>query len=125
MSAATFRELLISEPVVAHAVLCYFAAKIRELTTRVYELSAFAVSNRIRSEVLRLARLASGQGRIAQIDAAPTHAEIAAKTSTHREAVTREFNRLSRLGIIEQRGRTLTVKDLKRLDAMVHDVTGE
>jgi CRP/FNR family cyclic AMP-dependent transcriptional regulator len=125
MSAAAFRELLLSEPVVAHAVLRYFATKIRELTTRVYELSALAVSNRIRSEVLRLARLAPGQGRIAQIEAAPTHAEIAAKTSTHREAVTRELNRLSRLGIIEQRGRTLTVKDLKRLDAMVHDVTGE
>lgn len=125
MSAATFRELLMSEPVVAQAVLRYFATKIRELTTRVYELSALAVSNRIRSEVLRFARLAPGQGRMAQIDAAPTHAEIAARTGTHREAVTRELNRLSRLGIIEQRGRTLTIKDINRLADMVHDVTGE
>lgn len=125
MSAATFRELLRSEPVVTQAVLRYFATKIRDLTTRVYELSALAVSNRIRSEVLRLARLAPRQGRTVQIDAAPTHAEIAGRTSTHREAVTRELNRLSRLGIIEQRGRTLAIKDINRLADMVHEVTGE
>lgn len=125
MSAATFRELLRSEPIVAEAVLRYFATKIRDLTTRVYEFSVLAVSNRIQSEVLRLARLASRKGTTAHIDTAPTHAEIASRTSTHREAVTRELNRLSRLGIIEQQGRTLTVKDIDRLAAMVHELTGE
>jgi CRP/FNR family cyclic AMP-dependent transcriptional regulator len=125
MSGSAFRELLHSEPAVAQAVLRYFAAKIRDLTTRVYELSALAVGNRIRSEVLRLARSSSRQAKSARIDMAPTHAEIASRTSTHREAVTRELNRLSRFGIIEQRGRTLTVKDIDRLAAMVHEVTGE
>jgi CRP-like cAMP-binding protein len=125
MSSAGFRELLRSEPAVAEALLRYFAAKIRDLTTRVYEFSALAVSNRIQSELLRLARLAAATGRSAHIDPAPTHAEIASRTSTHREAVTRELNRLSRLGVIEQHGRALTVKDVDRLAAMVHEVTGE
>jgi len=125
MSAATFRELLWSEPALAATLLQYFARKTRDLTTRIYEFSALAVNNRIQAEVLRLANLASRQGRTAYIDPAPTHAEIASRTSTHREAVTRELNRLSRLGIIEQVGRTINVKDVKRLGALVREVTGE
>jgi len=51
-----------------------------------------------------------------------THAEIASRTSTHREAVTRELNRLAKLGIIEQRNRMLFVKDVSRLRALVHPI---
>jgi CRP-like cAMP-binding protein len=83
MSAAAFRELLESEPVVCQSVLRYFATKIRDLTRRVYEFSALAVSNRIQAEVLRLAMSAPRQGEAAHIDLAPTHAEIASRTSTH------------------------------------------
>lgn len=75
--------------------------------------------------MLRLAGLVPRQGRTARIDAAPTHAEIASRTSTHREAVTRELNRLSRLGVIAQQGRTLIVKGIERLTAMVHEAAGE
>jgi CRP-like cAMP-binding protein len=125
MPAAIFRELLQSEPALAQALLRDFARRVRDLTTRVYEFSALAVSNRIQSEVLRLSSLVPRQGRTVRIDAAPTHAEIASRTSTHREAVTRELNRLSRLGVIAQRGRTLIVKDIERLAAMVHEVAGE
>jgi CRP-like cAMP-binding protein len=125
MPAAIFRELLQSEPALAQALLQDFARKVRDLTTRVYEFSALAVSNRIQSEVLRLAGLVPREGRTARIDPAPTHAEIASRTSTHREAVTRELNRLSRLGVIAQQGRTLIVKDVERLAAMVHEAAGE
>jgi len=83
------------------------------------------VNNRIQAEVLRLANLAPREGRAARIGAAPTHAEIASRISTHREAVTRELNRLSRIGIIERRDDALLVKDVDRLAAMVHEVTGE
>jgi predicted transcriptional regulator len=74
---------------------------------------------------LRLAKLAPQEGKASVIEGAPTHAEIASRISTHREAVTRELNRLSRLGIIERRGSNLIVKDVARLAAMVHEVTGE
>jgi CRP-like cAMP-binding protein len=125
MPAVAFREVLQSDPAVAMSVLRHVVMKVRELTTRVYEFSALAVSNRIQAELLRLAKLAPREGKAARIGAAPTHAEIASRTSTHREAVTRELNRLSRIGLIERRGRTLLVKDLDRLAAMVHEVTGE
>jgi CRP/FNR family cyclic AMP-dependent transcriptional regulator len=55
------------------------------------------------------------EGKSARISAPPTHSEIASRISTHREAVTRELNRLSRLGIIERKGGAILVKDVKRL----------
>jgi CRP-like cAMP-binding protein len=125
MTAHAFREVLLSEPTVAQALLRQFVTKIRDLTTRVYEFSALAVSNRIQAEVLRLAMLAPRNGGTAHISAAPTHAEIASRISTHREAVTRELNRLSRIGILERRGDGLFVKDVERLAEMVHAATGE
>ena len=125
MPGSTFRELLQSEPGLAQALLPRLTKTIRALTTRVYEFSTLAVNNRIQAELLRLTSLASKDGRSARIVPAPTHVEIASRVSTHREAVTRELNRLSRIGIIERRSGTLLVKDVDRLAEMVHDATGE
>jgi CRP/FNR family cyclic AMP-dependent transcriptional regulator len=125
MPASSFRELLDMEPALARALLPHLVAKIRALTTRVYEFSTLAVNNRIQAELLRLATLAPREGRSARISPAPTHLEIASRVSTHREAVTRELNRLARLGLIERRGGALHVADVERLAAMVHEATGE
>jgi len=125
MPAASFREVLETEPGVAQALLPQLVMKIRALTTRVYEFSTLAVNNRIQAELLRLANLASKDGKSARIVPAPTHVEIASRISTHREAVTRELSRLSRIGIIERKGAALIVKDIERLSEMVHDATGE
>jgi CRP/FNR family cyclic AMP-dependent transcriptional regulator len=125
MPGSTFRELLQSEQGLAQALLPRLTKTIRALTNRVYEFSTLAVNNRIQAELLRLASLGSKDGKSARIVPAPTHVEIASRVSTHREAVTRELNRLSRIGIIERRGGTLLVTDIDRLAAMVHDATGE
>jgi len=125
MPGSSFRELLQSEPGLAQALLPRLVKTIRALTTRVYEFSTLAVNNRIQAELLRLASLGPKEGKAARIVPAPTHVEIASRVSTHREAVTRELNRLSRIGIIERRGGTLLVKDVERLAEMVHDATGE
>jgi len=125
LSGPAFRELLQQEPAVVLALLRQFVAKIRTLTTRVYEFSALAVGNRIQAELLRLAKMSPQEGKSARISAPPTHSEIASRISTHREAVTRELNRLSRLGIIERKGTAILVKDVERLTGMVQEVTGE
>ena len=114
-----------SEPGVAQALLPRLVKTIRALTTRVYEFSTLAVNNRIQAELLRLASLGPREGKSARIVPTPTHVEIASRISTHREAVTRELNRLSRIGVIERQGGRLLVKDVDRLAEMVHDVTGE
>jgi CRP-like cAMP-binding protein len=125
MSAEEFRKLLLTEPIVMQAVLRALVRNIRILTKRVYEFSTLAVSNRIQAELLRLASIAPREGQGARIDPAPTHSEIASRVSTHREAVTRELNRLSRIGIVERKKGMLIVTDLSRLAAMLHDMTGE
>jgi CRP/FNR family transcriptional regulator, cyclic AMP receptor protein len=125
MSAKEFRKLLQTEPVVAYAVLKGLVRNVRSLTKRVYEFSTLAVNNRIQAELLRLARLAPREGHSARLEPAPTHADIASRVSTHREAVTRELNRLSRMGIIERQKGSLIIWDLDRLAAMLHEMTGE
>ena len=125
MPGSTFRELLHSVPGLAQALLPRLTKTIRALTTRVYEFSTLAVNNRIQAELLRLATLGCKDGKSARIVPAPTHVEIASRVSTHREAVTRELNRLSRIGIVDRRGGTLVISDIDRLALMVHQATGE
>src|SRR6476646_1256323 len=125
LPGAAFRELIRSEPVVAQALLPHLVMKIRALTARVYEFSTLAVSNRIQAELLRLARLGERGGKSARIAPAPTHTEIASRVSTHREAVTREFARLSRAGLIDRERNALLVKDVEWLAEMVHAATSE
>jgi CRP/FNR family transcriptional regulator, cyclic AMP receptor protein len=125
LPAEAFRELLRTEPRVAQVLLPQLVTKIRALTTRVYEFSTLAVKNRIQAELLRLANLAPRDGKRARIAPVPTHVEIASRVATHREAVTRELNRLSRIGVIERESGALVVKDVDRLAELVHAVTGE
>lgn len=120
-----FRQLIESEPVVALAMLPQLVSKIRALTTRVYEFSTLAVSNRIHAELLRLANLGVKEGKSSCISPAPTHAEIASRVSTHREAVARELARLSRIGLVERQHDVLLVKDVNRLAEIVHEAIGE
>jgi len=125
MSGKEFRKLLGTQVDVAQAVLKGLVRNVRSLTKRVYEFSTLAVNNRIQAELLRLASLAHREDKGARLEPAPTHAEIASRVSTHREAVTRELNRLAKIGIIVRQNGTLLVRDLNRLAAMVHEVTGE
>jgi CRP/FNR family transcriptional regulator, cyclic AMP receptor protein len=125
ISGASFRKLLLNEPHVAQALIKNLVRNVRSLTKRVYEFSTLAVNNRIQAELLRLASLAPQQGKSALLNPAPRHSEIASRISTHREAVSRELNRLSRIGIIERENGTLVIKNVDRLAAMLHEMTGE
>jgi CRP-like cAMP-binding protein len=106
-------------------LLEHFVGEIRELTTRVYEFSTLAVRYRIQAELLRLARLAGSEGKTARIVPAPTHEEIASRTSTHREAVTRELNRLAKMGVLDQLNRELWIRDIDRLAGLVDAAIGD
>jgi CRP-like cAMP-binding protein len=125
MPATAFRALLRSAPSVTLAVLEQLVRRTRAVTNRVYELSTLHVDHRIQAELLRLANLARCVGKSAPIVPAPTHVEIASRVGTHREAVTRELNRLTRIGIIQRQGDALLVTDVNRLAEMLHDATGE
>jgi CRP/FNR family cyclic AMP-dependent transcriptional regulator len=125
IGSTLFRELMETDNAFMHAVMHHLVTMLRSLTARVVEFSTLAVTNRIHSEILRMASSSNPGGELYEINPAPTHSEIAGRISTHREAVSREISRLKQLGIVATRGRALVVKDLPRLERMVHDATGE
>lgn len=125
MPAETFRDVLRRHPEVSSKVLEQLANLVRNLSHRVFEFSVLAVKNRIHAELLRLARRGEVDGNRAVISPAPTHSNIASRVSTHREAVTRELNQLSRDGLIARGDGTLVISDISRLAQMVEEITGE
>ena len=78
MPGSSFRELLQSEPGLAHALLPRLVKTIRALTTRVYEFSTLAVNNRIQAELLRLASFGPREDKSARIVPAPTMSRLPA-----------------------------------------------
>ncbi len=125
MPADVFLDLLRNDPEVSASISRQLAGLVRSLTERVFEFSTLAVKNRIHAELLRLGRDHMEGENTAVISPVPTHAEIAARVSTHREAVTRELNALERAGLIERHGGTLIIPDFARLARMVEEVLGE
>ena len=124
LSGEAFWQVLREQPEVAAVTLKRLVANVRALSERVFEFSTLTVNNRIQAELLRLAYAHLQDENYAVIAPAPTHAEIASRVSTHREAVTREISRLAQVGVIERRTGTLVVLDVARLRRMVADVLG-
>ena len=124
MASATFHDVLRGHPQVAFAVLCGLTELVRHLSDRVVEFSTLGVNNRIHAELLRLTRDYPRDGREVEITHPPTHADIASRVSTRREAVTKELSRLTDAGLIARRGRSLVVCDVERLGQMIQDVKG-
>ena len=115
LSRKDYWQLINSYPSVAAATLKRLAGMVRFLVDRVYQYGALDVSSRIRMEILRLAEENQFEENKVSIRNFPTHREIASRINTHREAVTRELNDLTRAGIIKQDKRILTVLDLSKL----------
>jgi CRP/FNR family transcriptional regulator, cyclic AMP receptor protein len=127
MSAELFWDVLRRHEAVRAATLRRLTRIIRSHQQRVVEFSTLPVRSRIHAELLRLARLSPpGPDRTsAVILPAPTHAEIASRISTHREAVTRELNELARAKLVEKRGGALIIRNIGVLAGMVEEMLEE
>ena len=119
ISGREYWRLIDRYPSVAKATMKRLVSMIRFLIDRVYQYGALDVKDRVRMEVLRLARENMSNEDIADITNFPTHREIANRVNTHREAVTRELNELTRMGLIEQNQRVLTVKTVAGLTELL------
>lgn len=115
MSGKEFAEVVHRYPEVAEAVMRKLVRIIRKLSERVYLYDALDVKDRVRNEILHLARRNMTGPNTAVIPNMPKHAEIASRIDTHREAVTRELNVLSQRGLIRRKSRELTVTDVAGL----------
>jgi CRP/FNR family transcriptional regulator, cyclic AMP receptor protein len=112
-----FRRLLEREAALGVALAGHLVKRARALSERIFEFSTFPVASRVRLELLRLARPAPpGTDRIV-IKPAPTHQEIAARISTHREAVSREIADLAHRKIVVSGRQTIEIVSLRALRA--------
>jgi CRP/FNR family transcriptional regulator, cyclic AMP receptor protein len=115
MTSKNFFELLRGNGAVSTRLVELLVAKIRAMSERVFEVSALSVRERLRRELLRLAAEGQRQGKMIVIKPAPTHYEIAARIGSHREAVTREFNRLETESLLEVSRRQISILDVEKL----------
>jgi CRP/FNR family transcriptional regulator, cyclic AMP receptor protein len=119
MPPAIFRDVVHRYPEVCDQLLLLLASQVRMLANRVNELSAYDVRSRIHAELLRLSRPGRAGDKQAVISPPPTHAELAARVGSHREAVTRELNSLKRAGLLESRRGALVLVDRAQLAALI------
>jgi CRP/FNR family transcriptional regulator, cyclic AMP receptor protein len=115
MNAKDFMACIEQSPAVGLWLSRALASSVRRLTEKVFELSALNVQARIHCELLRLAQKGERRDGTIEVRPAPTHAELANRIGTHREAVTRELGVLSERGIIRYGRRSLMILDLARL----------
>lgn len=119
------RSLLQHHWPVCERLLHGLAAALRDLTERVYALSALSVQQRLIAELLRLAQVAN---RGAQNDdpclalvPTPRHAALAARLGTSREQVTRGLAALARDGLVRRDGERLWLCSLVGLQERLLD----
>ncbi len=124
-TGARFRDLIVRYPVLSAALLQRLCRLVRFLCGRVFEFHALAVADRVRAEILRLARAEAGDCNVAVLAPAPTHAELSYRAGTHREAVTRTLGALVRDRLVEKRGAALVVTDVRALSDLVERALGE
>jgi len=118
LSGGEFRDFLSNVPEAGFWMAQQLAGRVRNLTEKVFELATMPVSNRLQSELARLAIVAGISADRSVIAQVPTHADLAARIGTHREAVTREIGLLTGDGIVTQKGRTMTINSVTRLQAL-------
>lgn len=120
-----FCQVVLSTPEAAEWLTRRLVARIRLQTERVFELNALAVRSRLHCELLRLSLDAGIADNAATIAPAPTHAQLAARIGTHREAVTRELQYLHKQGIVVQQGRELRIGAVAELAEIVRAAAGD
>ncbi|MEM9062481.1 MAG: Crp/Fnr family transcriptional regulator [Pseudomonadota bacterium] len=115
ITQSDFRDLVDTDSAVRWALLDYLTAQHRAMTDRIFEFSTMLVRDRLIAELLRLAEAAGAtEGRI-ELHPAPTHFDLAARISTHREAVSREMSKFSRAKLVTKQLKTLIIHDVEAL----------
>lgn len=120
MPAETFLDLLQRRVQVTFRVLQRLTHMVRTGDVRIMELSTLAASQRVYSELLRLAQPEMAVPGLWVIRPLPPLREIASRTGTTRETVTRALGQLYPTNLIRRKGRNLYLMDRSGLERIVH-----
>lgn len=120
MSVDLFRQTVEQVPSFTWALLEHLATQSRSMTERIFEFSTMMVRERLVEELLRLADLFGGTGGegMVEVSPAPTHFDLAARISTHREAVSREMSQLAKQNLLSKKSGSLVLHDIERLRSL-------
>jgi CRP/FNR family cyclic AMP-dependent transcriptional regulator len=120
ISKQDFHALCLAHPQVALKVLQVVGARLRRLVGIIEELSFTTVRHRLASLLLRLAHN-EGQKTTegVEVKLPANNQELASQIGTVRELVSRNLSRLQAEGIVKIEGRTVTICDLKGLEAEI------
>jgi CRP/FNR family transcriptional regulator, cyclic AMP receptor protein len=113
MPSAVLWEAIHRFASVRELVLRDLVGDIRTANQRVHEQANYDVRKRLCAELIRLSRN-SAEGRTV-VSPPPTHAEFAARISTHREAVTKTLSALEREGLVSRSPSAIVLTDPARL----------
>ncbi len=117
-SKKDFQNLCLQHPEVALKVLRVVGARLRRLVGIIEELSFTTVRHRLTAMLVRLAKSAGSQSTPELTVTLPANNnELAAQIGTVRELVSRNLSRLQSEGLIQIDGRSVTILDLKKLEA--------
>jgi CRP-like cAMP-binding protein len=125
MSAAVFRELVLSTPAAADRLLRLLAGRVRELNARLMEQAVLDLRHRLYSELLRLSVSRAGGGKERVVTPPPYHHVLAARIGCRREQVTREFTAMSQEGLVERTRGALVIKRPELLEARIAEALRE
>jgi CRP-like cAMP-binding protein len=121
LSSQHFLSLLERQPEIALRVLRTLAAMVRMTDIRIMELSTLAASQRVYSELLRMAQPDAAVPGLWVVRSMPPLREIASRVSTTRETVARAMGHLYNDEIVRKKGRNLYLMDRERLESLTRD----
>ncbi len=120
ISKQDFQALCLAHPQVALKVLRVVGSRLRRLVGIIEELSFTTVRHRLASFLLRLAQKDGKRSSAGvEITLPDSNQELASHIGTVRELVSRNLSRLQAEGMLQIDGRTVTISNLKALEAEI------
>jgi CRP-like cAMP-binding protein len=119
MRAATFMDILTSEPEVCRAILNMLVGRVRTLNRQLSEHAYLTAVERLYAELLRLSAPRKGQDGQRSISPPPTHQELAERIGSRREVVSRALTALRKDGLMELTRGALVLPDPGKLNRRI------
>jgi CRP/FNR family transcriptional regulator, cyclic AMP receptor protein len=124
VSKQDFQALCLAHPQVALKVLRVVGLRLRRLVGIIEELSFTTVRHRLASFLLRLAQKEGRQTPDGlEVMLPVSNQELASQIGTVRELVSRNLSRLQAEGLLKIDGRSITIRNIKALEAELQGST--